>query len=143
MDCVTPLTGKVYAQAARSDAADIEAALDAAHAAADAWGATTATHRAALLNKIADRLEANAERLAYVETVVNGKPIRESLAADVPLAIDHFRYFAGVLRAQEGHFTELDGTTVAYHHHEPLGVVGCIVPWNFSLLMPVWKLAPA
>jgi aldehyde dehydrogenase len=110
---VTPTTGKVYTNAPRSDARDIEAALDAAHAAAPAWGKTSATERSNILLKIADRIEGALERIAYVETVTNGKPIRESLAADIPLAVDHFRYFAGVLRAQEGSMTQLDETTVA------------------------------
>lgn len=128
---------------ARSQAADIELALDAAHRAADAWGRTPITERANLLNRIADRIEANLERLAVIETFDNGKPIRESLAADLPLAVDHFRYFAGVVRGQEGSIAEIDQDTVAYHFHEPLGVVGQIIPWNFPLLMAAWKLAPA
>ncbi len=142
-EVITPISGKPFTQAARSGAADIELALDAAHAVADAWGKTSATDRANVLLKIADRLEANLEKLAYVETVDNGKPIRETLNADVPLAIDHFRYFAGCLRAQEGGLSEIDENTVAYHFHEPLGVVGQIIPWNFPLLMAAWKLAPA
>ena len=142
-DVVTPINGKVYTRAARSGAEDIERALDAAHAAADAWGKTSPTERANILLKIADRLEANLERLAYAETVDNGKPIRETLAADIPLAVDHFRYFAGCVRAQEGALSDLDETTVAYHFHEPLGVVGQIIPWNFPILMAAWKLAPA
>ena len=142
-DNITPITGKVFTQIPRSDKADVEAALDAAHAAKDAWGRTSATERANLLNRIADRMEQNAERLAYAETWDNGKPIRETLNADVPLAIDHFRYFAGVIRAQEGGISEIDHDTIAYHFHEPLGVVGQIIPWNFPLLMAVWKLAPA
>lgn len=142
-EVITPISGKPFTQAARSGAADIELALDAAHAVAEAWGKTSATDRANVLLKIADRLEANLEKLAYVETVDNGKPIRETLNADVPLAIDHFRYFAGCLRAQEGGLSEIDENTVAYHFHEPLGVVGQIIPWNFPLLMAAWKLAPA
>ncbi|MDY0073060.1 MAG: aldehyde dehydrogenase family protein [Thauera sp.] len=142
-DVVTPITGQTYTQAARSRAADIELALDAAHAAAPAWGKTPAAQRANVLLKIADRLEANLEKLAYAETVDNGKAIRETLNADIPLAIDHFRYFAGVLRAQEGGISEIDETTVAYHIHEPLGVVGQIIPWNFPILMAAWKLGPA
>jgi aldehyde dehydrogenase len=142
-DVITPITGKVYTKAARSSAEDVELALDAAHAVADKWGKTAVGERANLLLKIADRLEANLELLAYAETVDNGKPIRETLNADVPLSIDHFRYFAGCLRAQEGSLSELDETTVAYHFHEPLGVVGQIIPWNFPLLMAAWKLAPA
>ncbi len=142
-DVITPISGKVYTQAARSDAADIELALDAAHAAKDKWAATSATARADILLKIADRLEANLETLAYAETVDNGKAIRETLNADIPLTVDHFRYFAGCLRAQEGSLTEVDGNTIAYHFHEPLGVVGQIIPWNFPILMAAWKLAPA
>ncbi len=140
---ITPITGKPYCQVARSSAEDIELALDAAHAAADGWGRTSVTERANLLNRIADRIEANLEALAYAETVDNGKPIRETLAADIPLAADHFRYFAGCIRAQEGTLSELDENTVAYHFHEPLGVVGQIIPWNFPILMAAWKLAPA
>jgi len=143
LDVITPITGKPYTKAARSSAEDIELALDAAHAIADKWGRTAVAERANMLLKIADRLEANLELLAYAETVDNGKPIRETLNADVPLCIDHFRYFAGCLRAQEGTLSELDETTVAYHFHEPLGVVGQIIPWNFPLLMAAWKLAPA
>ncbi len=140
---VSPLTGLAIGEIARSDAADIEAALDAAHAAKDAWGRTSPTARANALLAIADRMEANLELLATAETWDNGKPIRETRAADLPLAIDHFRYFAGCLRAQEGSMSEIDDDTVAYHFHEPLGVVGQIIPWNFPLLMAVWKLAPA
>jgi len=142
-DVITPITGKPYTQVARSTAEDIELALDAAHAAADRWGRTAAADRANLLLRIADRLEANLEMLAYAETVDNGKPIRETLNADIPLTIDHFRYFAGCLRAQEGGISEIDEHTVAYHFHEPLGVVGQIIPWNFPILMAAWKLAPA
>jgi len=142
-DVITPITGKPYTKAARSSAEDVELALDAAHAIADKWGHTAAGDRANILLKIADRLEANLEMLAYAETVDNGKPIRETLNADVPLSIDHFRYFAGCLRAQEGTLSEIDEHTVAYHFHEPLGVVGQIIPWNFPLLMAAWKLAPA
>ena len=142
-DVITPISGKVYTKAARSTAEDIELALDAAHAAADKWGRTAPAERAAVLLKIADRLEQNLEALAYAETVDNGKPIRETLNADVPLAADHFRYFAGCLRSQEGSVCEIDEHTVAYHFHEPLGVVGQIIPWNFPLLMAAWKLAPA
>ena len=142
-DNVTPITGAVAGEIARSGAEDIEAALDAAHAAKDAWGNASTTERANALLKIADRMEANLERLAIAETWDNGKPIRETMAADVPLAIDHFRYFAGVLRAQEGSISEIDHDTIAYHFHEPLGVVGQIIPWNFPLLMACWKLAPA
>jgi aldehyde dehydrogenase len=142
-DVLTPISGKVYTKAARSGAEDIELALDAAHGAADAWGKTSSTERANILNKIADRIEANLEVLAYAETVDNGKPIRETLNADLPLAMDHFRYFAGCIRAQEGSLSDLDGDTVAYHFQEPLGVVGQIIPWNFPILMAAWKLAPA
>ena len=142
-DVITPISGKVYTQAARSTEADINLALDAAHATKDAWGATAPAERAGVLLKIADRLEQNLEKLAYAETVDNGKPIRETLNADIPLAVDHFRYFAGCLRAQEGSLSEIDGNTIAYHFHEPLGVVGQIIPWNFPILMAAWKLAPA
>ena len=142
-DNVSPINGKVVSTHARSTAADIELALDAAHAAKDAWGSTPAAQRAQVLNKIADRMEQRLELLAMVETIDNGKPIRETKAADLPLAIDHFRYFAGCIRAQEGSLSEIDGDTVAYHFHEPLGVVGQIIPWNFPLQMAVWKLAPA
>jgi aldehyde dehydrogenase len=140
---VTPVTGKVFCEIARGNAKDIDKALDAAHAAAKAWGKTSATARAIILNKIADRMEQNLEMLAVAETWDNGKPIRETINADLPLAIDHFRYFAGAIRAQEGSLGELDEDTVAYHFHEPLGVVGQIIPWNFPILMAVWKLAPA
>ncbi|WP_315704150.1 MULTISPECIES: aldehyde dehydrogenase [unclassified Bradyrhizobium] len=142
-DNVSPVTGQVVCKIARSDAQDIEAALDAAHAAKDAWGRASVVERAIVLNRIADRMEANLERLAVAETWDNGKPIRETRAADLPLAIDHFRYFAGVVRGQEGTLAEIDHDTVAYHFHEPLGVVGQIIPWNFPLLMACWKLAPA
>ena len=142
-DVITPTTGKVYTKAARSTAEDIELALDAAHAAADKWGKTDAATRANLLLKIANRIEENLERLAYAETVDNGKPIRETLNADIPLTVDHFRYFAGCVRAQEGSISEIDENTMAYHIHEPLGVVGQIIPWNFPILMAAWKLAPA
>ena len=142
-DVITPISGKVYTKAARSTSEDIELALDAAHAAADRWGRTPAAERANLLLKIADRIEQNLELLAYAETVDNGKPIRETMAADIPLAVDHFRYFAGCVRAQEGSLSDVDETTVAYHFHEPLGVIGQIIPWNFPILMAAWKLAPA
>ncbi|EZP75164.1 aldehyde dehydrogenase [Parageobacillus genomosp. 1] len=140
---ISPITGKPYCEVPRSKAADIELALDAAHAAKDAWGRTSVTERARILNKIADRMEENLEMLAVAETWENGKPIRETLAADIPLAIDHFRYFAGCIRAQEGTLAEIDENTVAYHFKEPLGVVGQIIPWNFPILMAAWKLAPA
>lgn len=142
-DTITPITGHVISQVARSQAHDIELALDAAHAAADSWGRTSVAERARVLNRIADRMEANLEKLAYAETIDNGKPIRETLAADIPLAIDHFRYFAACIRAQEGSLAQIDETTVAYHFAEPLGVVGQIIPWNFPILMASWKLAPA
>ena len=139
----TPITGQPLCEVARSTADDVERALDAAHAAAPAWGKTSYTERANILNKIADRLEQNLEALALIETTDNGKPIRETMNADLPLAVDHFRYFAAAIRGQEGSSTQLDEETVAYHFHEPLGVVGQIIPWNFPLLMAVWKLAPA
>ncbi len=140
---VSPVTGKVFCEVARSTAEDVELALDAAHAAAPAWGRTSATERSNILLRIADRMEQNLEALAVAESWENGKPVRETLAADIPLAIDHFRYFAGALRAQEGTISQIDDDTVAYHFHEPLGVVGQIIPWNFPILMAVWKLAPA
>lgn len=143
MDNVSPVNGEVFCQVARSDAADIEKALDAAHAAADAWGKTAVAERSNVLLRIADRMEQNLELLAVAETWDNGKAVRETLAADIPLAVDHFRYFAGCLRAQEGSMAELDETTVSYHVHEPLGVVGQIIPWNFPILMAAWKLGPA
>jgi aldehyde dehydrogenase len=142
-DVITPITGMPYTQAARSTAEDIELALDAAHAAAPKWGRTPAAERANVLLRIADRIDQNLELLAYAETVDNGKAIRETLNADIPLSSDHFRYFAGCLRAQEGSLSEIDGDTIAYHFHEPLGVVGQIIPWNFPILMAAWKLAPA
>ncbi|MFV8830550.1 aldehyde dehydrogenase [Alkalihalobacterium sp. APHAB7] len=140
---ITPVTGKPFCEVARSTAEDIELALDAAHAAKANWGATSPAERATILNKIADRLEENLEMLAVAETWENGKAVRETLNADLPLAIDHFRYFAGVVRSQEGSISQIDNDTVAYHFHEPLGVVGQIIPWNFPILMAVWKLAPA
>ena len=142
-DNISPITGKTIGQIARSDAADIEAALDAAHAAKDGWARTPVAERALILLRIADRMEAKLEVLARAETWDNGKPIRETMAADLPLAIDHFRYYAGAIRAQEGSLSEIDDDMVAYHFHEPLGVVGQIIPWNFPLLMAAWKLAPA
>ena len=142
-DNTSPITGEVICKIARSEAADIEAALDAAHAAKTAWGNSSVATRAVILNKIADVMEQNLGLLALAETWDNGKPIRETTHADLPLAIDHFRYFAGAIRAQEGSLSEIDHDTVAYHFHEPLGVVGQIIPWNFPLLMAVWKLAPA
>lgn len=139
----TPVTGAEFTEIARGTAEDVELALDAAHGAARAWGKTSVADRANVLSKIADRIEANLEMLAVAETWENGKPIRETLAADLPLAVDHFRYFAGVIRAQEGGISQIDEDLVAYHFQEPLGVVGQIIPWNFPLLMAVWKLAPA
>ncbi len=140
---LTPLTGQPLCEVARGTAEDVDKALDAAHAAAVSWNTSSPAYRAAVLNRIADRMEANLETLAFFETLDNGKPIRETRAADLPLAVDHFRYFAGCLRAQEGHISQLDDDTVAYHFQEPLGVVGQIIPWNFPLLMAAWKLAPA
>ncbi|CAO3427710.1 aldehyde dehydrogenase [Azospirillum doebereinerae] len=140
---LTPISGKPLCEVARSQAADVELALDAAHKAKDAWGRTSPTERSNLLLKIADRMEERLEVIALAETLDNGKPIRETRAADVPLAIDHFRYYAGCIRAQEGSIAEIDDTTYAYHFHEPLGVVGQIIPWNFPLLMAAWKVAPA
>ncbi|MFZ6692879.1 aldehyde dehydrogenase [Undibacterium sp. SXout20W] len=140
---ISPIIGKPFCEIARSTAEDVELALDAAHAAKAAWGTTSAADRAIILNKIADRMEANLSLLATAETIDNGKPIRETMAADIPLAIDHFRYFAGCIRAQEGAVSQIDETTFAYHIQEPLGVVGQIIPWNFPILMAVWKLAPA
>ncbi|MEM8811084.1 MAG: aldehyde dehydrogenase [Pseudomonadota bacterium] len=142
-DNTTPITGAVINQIARSDEADINLALDAAHAAADAWGQTSVSERAAALMKIADIIEENLELLATCETWDNGKAIRETKAADLPLAVDHFRYFASAIKVQEGTMGEIDNDTVAYHFHEPLGVVGQIIPWNFPLLMAAWKVAPA
>ncbi|SDX81408.1 aldehyde dehydrogenase [Amycolatopsis xylanica] len=139
----TPVTGQAFTEIARGTSADIDRALDAAEGAAPAWGRTSVEARAGVLLKIADRMEQNLETLAIAESWENGKPVRETLAADIPLAIDHFRYFAGALRAQEGGISQIDDNTVAYHFHEPLGVVGQIIPWNFPLLMAVWKLAPA
>src|SRR5450631_3620633 len=142
-DNVSPTTGQVICKIARSQAEDVELAVDAAHAAADKWGRTSVSDRARVLNRIADRMEEYLPFLAAVETYDNGKPIRETNLADMPLAVDHFRYFAGCIRAQEGSLGELDDDTVAYHFHEPLGVVGQIIPWNFPILMAVWKMAPA
>ncbi|MGW4126943.1 acetaldehyde dehydrogenase ExaC [Amycolatopsis japonica] len=139
----TPVTGQVFTEVARGTAADIDRALDAAEGAAAAWGRTSVDERANVLLRVADRMEQNLEAIAVAESWENGKPVRETLAADIPLAIDHFRYFAGALRAQEGGISQIDDNTVAYHFHEPLGVVGQIIPWNFPLLMAVWKLAPA
>src|SRR5947209_19683751 len=139
----TPVPGQPFCEVARSDEADIDTALYAAHAAAPAWGKTAPADRAAILNEIADRIEENTAALAVAEVWDNGKPIREALAADIPLAADHFRYFAAAVRAQEGSLSQIDEDTVAYHFHEPLGVVGQIIPWNFPILMAAWKMAPA
>ncbi|KKW68932.1 aldehyde dehydrogenase [Lampropedia cohaerens] len=140
---ISPITGKPFTKVAQSDAEDVDRALDAAHAAQVKWGKTSPTERSNLLLKIADRIEQNLQLLAVAETIDNGKPLRETLAADLPLAVDHFRYFAGCLRAEEGAISEIDENTVAYHFKEPIGVVGQIIPWNFPLLMAAWKLAPA
>jgi len=140
---VSPVTGQPVCEIARGTAEDIELALDAAHAAKDEWGRKSATERSNILNRVAQRMEDNLDLIAMAETIDNGKPIRETTAADIPLAIDHFRYFAACVRAQEGSIGEIDEDTVAYHFHEPLGVVGQIIPWNFPILMAVWKLAPA
>ena len=142
-EALSPVNGLPFCEVARSTAADIELALDAAHAAAPGWGKTSVAERSVILNKIADRIAENLEQIALAESWDNGKPIRETLNADIPLAVDHFRYFAGAIRAQEGSLSEIDDDTVAYHFHEPLGVVGQIIPWNFPILMAVWKLAPA
>lgn len=142
-DNISPITGKVYTQAAHSSKEDLELAVNAAHEAFKTWGKTSATERSIILNKIADRMEENLEYIAQVETIDNGKAIRETLNADIPLAIDHFRYFAGVIRAEEGSHVELDEHTVSLIVHEPIGVVAQIIPWNFPILMAVWKLAPA
>jgi aldehyde dehydrogenase len=139
----TPVTGQTFCEIARGTAEDVELALDAAHGAAPGWGRTSVAERSNILNQIADRMQANLEALAVAEAWENGKPIRETLAADIPLAIDHFRYFAGAIRAQEGGLGEIDDDAVAYHFHEPLGVVAQIIPWNFPILMATWKLAPA
>ncbi|MFN8889220.1 MAG: aldehyde dehydrogenase family protein, partial [Cyclobacteriaceae bacterium] len=139
----SPIDGKVFTKAARSGKEDIELALDAAHAAFPSWSKTSAAYRSNLLNQIADIIQANLQDLAVVETIDNGKPIRETVNVDLPLVIDHFRYFAGVIRAEEGSISEHDETTVSICLHEPLGVVGQIIPWNFPLLMATWKLAPA
>ncbi|NDH49270.1 MAG: aldehyde dehydrogenase family protein [Proteobacteria bacterium] len=140
---ITPLSGKAFCEVARSNEKDINLALDAAHEAKEAWGKTSITERANILLKIADVMEQNLETIALAETIDNGKPIRETMAADIPLSIDHFRYFASAVRAQEGTIGEIDDQTMAYHFHEPLGVVGQIIPWNFPILMAAWKLAPA
>ncbi|QGU01177.1 Aldehyde dehydrogenase B [Corynebacterium kalinowskii] len=143
MENLSPVNGEVFCEVPRSGAEDVEKALDAAHAAKDAWGKTSPAERARVLNAIADRMEANLEKLAVAETWDNGKAVRETLAADIPLAADHFRYFASVARTQEGRMSQIDDNTVAYHFHEPIGVVGQIIPWNFPILMAAWKIAPA
>ncbi|MBL9063050.1 aldehyde dehydrogenase [Tabrizicola sp.] len=143
MENISPVTGLVVCEVARSNAQDIELALDAAHKARKRWGETSVTERSNILLKIAQRIEDNLEAIAIAETWDNGKPLRETMAADIPLTIDHFRYFAGAIRAQEGSIGQIDNDTVAYHFHEPLGVVGQIIPWNFPILMAAWKLAPA
>ena len=140
---MTPATGEPFTEVPRSTPEDVELALDAAHAAKDAWGETSTTERSRVLNKVADAIEDNLELLAVAESWENGKPVRETLAADIPLAADHFRYFASVIRGEEGAISELDKSTVAYHFREPLGVVGQIIPFNFPMLMAAWKLAPA
>lgn len=142
-ESISPVTGEAFTQIARSTEADVERAIDAAHEAKASWSQTSVADRALVLTKIADRMEENLEKLAVAETWDNGKPVRETLAADLPLAIDHFRYFASAIRSQEGGISQIDEDTVAYHFHEPLGVVGQIIPWNFPLLMMTWKVAPA
>ncbi|APT93342.1 aldehyde dehydrogenase [Corynebacterium phocae] len=143
LENISPVNGEVFCEVARGKEADINAAIDAAEEAFKTWGKTSATERANILNKIADRIEENLEKIAVAETWENGKAVRETLAADIPLTVDHFRYFAGAIRAQEGRLSQIDDNTVAYHFHEPLGVVGQIIPWNFPILMAAWKLAPA
>ena len=142
-DNISPIDGKVFTQAARGNAADIDLALDAAWGAFPAWSKSSVASRSNILLKIAQRIEDNLEYLATVETIDNGKAIRETRAADLPLTVDHFRYFAGVIRAEEGSISEHDETTVSIQLHEPIGVVGQIIPWNFPLLMAAWKIAPA
>lgn len=142
-DVLSPINGKIYTKAAKSNRDDIEIALDHAHNAFESWGKTSPAYRASILLKIADIIESNNNLLSYIETIGNGKPIRETLNGDIPLSSDHFRYFAGCLRAQEGRLSQIDTNTVSYHFHEPLGVVGQIIPWNYPLLMASWKLAPA
>src|ERR1700690_2561220 len=140
---LTPRTGEPFCEVAHSGAQEIELALDAAHAAKDDWGGRSPADRAAVLNAVADAIEENLEMLAVAESYENGKPVRETLAADIPLAADHFRYFAGAVRSEEGRISEIDDQTYAYHFQEPLGVVGQIIPFNFPLLMAAWKIAPA
>lgn len=142
-DNISPIDGKVFTQAARGSAADIDKAIDAAQEAFKTWSKTSVPTRSNILLKIAQIVEDNLEYLATVETIDNGKAIRETRAADLPLVVDHFRYFAGVIRAEEGGISEHDETTVSINLHEPIGVVGQIIPWNFPLLMAAWKIAPA
>ncbi|MDQ6776077.1 MAG: aldehyde dehydrogenase family protein, partial [Actinomycetota bacterium] len=142
-DNLTPATGEPFCEVAHSGAQDIELALDAAHAAKVDWGRRSPADRAAVLNAVADAIEENLEMLAVAESYENGKPVRETLAADIPLAADHFRYFAGAIRSEEGRISEIDDQTYAYHFQEPLGVVGQIIPFNFPILMAAWKIAPA
>lgn len=142
-DNISPVTGKAFCEIPRSNEKDINFALDAAHAAKETWGKITPTERANILLRIADVMERNLESIAVAETIDNGKPLRETMAADIPLAVDHFRYFASCIRSQEGSNGEIDSDTVAYHFHEPLGVIGQIIPWNFPILMAAWKIAPA
>ena len=142
-DNISPIDGKVFTQAARGNAEDVNRAVEAAHTAFASWSKTAASHRSNILVKIAQRIEDNLEYLAIVETIDNGKAIRETRAADLPLVVDHFRYFAGVIRSEEGTISEHDETTVSINLHEPIGVVGQIIPWNFPLLMATWKMAPA
>ena len=142
-DVISPIDGQVFTQAVHSNKEDLENAVNAASEAFKSWKLTSSTERSIILNKIADRIEENLEYLATVETIDNGKAVRETLAADIPLAIDHFRYFASVIRAEEGSHNELDKDTVSLIVHEPLGVIAQIIPWNFPILMAVWKLAPA
>ena len=139
----SPITGYKLGQVARSNHLDIDKALDAAHRASESWARTSATERANILLKIAERIEDNLQEVAIIETLDNGKPLRETMAADIPLAVDQLRYFASAIRTQEGGISEIDVDTVAYHFHEPLGVVGQIIPWNFPILMAIWKIAPA
>ena len=142
-DCISPITGKVYTQAARSNEKDIEKALDAAHAAAESWGTMAPAQRGILLNRVADAIEANLEKLSYAESLDMGKPLREAMAGDLPMVIDHFRYFAAACRTSDSTVSQVDNDTVAYHFNEPIGVVGAIIPWNFPLTLFSWKAAPA
>ncbi len=142
-DAISPIDNKPMAKVAQSNKKDVQVATDAAWAGFETWGKTSVTERSSVLNKIADAMEANLEMLATAETWDNGKAIRETINADLPLAIDHFRYFAGVIRSESGTVSDLDSSTVSQEIHEPLGVVGQIIPWNFPLLMAAWKIAPA